>query len=52
VYWFCAIVRTASVSRLFPPSDGTVLGGAAQSAGAVAMSGPVRVEVEIAFQST
>jgi hypothetical protein len=51
-YWFCAMARTASVSRLLPPWDGTVFGGLAHWVAAVGMSGPVNVDVEILFQST
>ena len=52
VYWFCIISRIASVSRLLPPCDGTVLGGEAQLAGAIVMKGPVKVEAATLFQST
>ena len=40
------------MSLPLPPCDVAVLGGAAQLAGAIVMNGPVRVEVEMLFQST
>ncbi len=52
VYWFCIISRTARVSRLLPPDDGTLLGGLAQLAGAIAMKGPVKLDVEMLVQLT
>jgi nitrate/nitrite transporter NarK len=52
-YWFCIIVRSASVSKLFPPEpDGTVLGGLAIAVAVVEFVGPVNVEFAVLDQST
>src|SRR5262245_55046418 len=53
LYWFCIIARIASVSRLFPPSDGTVAMFAfGQLVAASGVSGPVSVDCEMWSQST
>src|SRR3954467_11181772 len=52
-YWFWAIRRIASVSRLLPLFDGTVSGGPAQTLLPVEESlGPVNVKLRVLAKST
>ncbi len=53
VYWFCIIARIWRTSRALPPCD-SAFGTAAfgQLVAARGVSGPVKVDSEILFQST